>query len=262
MSIWQADGYWVRDTHYPRPVLPLFVSYGLEPVEVGSARAYEECSFPIERYRYLVLHGYVFQRSEPYGGDAPPIMARFPILFHLWRVNPKLRRRILTFDQFVREGGFERNVTAWTEVWSPEAKKRLETIRPFDRKKADFPEIADHLDACYEYLCWSWCPHSQIVLLTMYVQGRWVELRLLFVVEGGTTGKVQWWIIRKCQLFEISWHFNPHKAVREYWGCHVTCFKPVSKIMIGVDKNVVMWFQNLKVIMDAFQPKHFPFVIC
>lgn len=177
MSIWQADGYWVRDTyHYPRPVLPLFVSFGLEPVEVGSARAYEEWSIPVERYSYLVLHGYVFQRTEPYGGDTPPIMARFPFLLHLWRVNSKLRRRILGFDRFLREGGFERNVTSWAEVWLPEAKKRLEPIRPFDRKKAVLPEIADHLDACYEYLCWAWCPHFQIVTLTVYLRGRWVEL--------------------------------------------------------------------------------------
>lgn len=146
MSLWEAKGFWMRDNiHWPRPVHPLFVSYGLIPVEVGSARAFEEWSMPSLKYTYLVLHGYVFQRIEPLGGDTPPIMERFPFLFHLWRINPMLRRRVLGFGKFFKEKGFENHVHSWKDVWEPEAQRRLEPIRKFDRANASLDELAGRI---------------------------------------------------------------------------------------------------------------------
>lgn len=177
MSLWEAKGYWRRDNiHWPRPVHPLFVSYGLIPVEVGSARAYEEWSMPSLKFAYLVLHGYVFQRIEPLGGDTPQIMERFPFLFHMWRINPKLRSRVLGFGRFLKEKGFENHVHAWKDVWEPEAQRRLEPIRSFDRANASLEELANHLDQCYDFLCWSWNPHIKVVMIGMYIRGRWLEV--------------------------------------------------------------------------------------
>jgi rifampicin phosphotransferase len=186
MSLWEAKGFWMRDNiHWPRPVHPLFVSYGLIPVEVGSACAFEEWSMPSLKYTYLVLHGYVFQRIEPLGGDTPPIMERFPFLFHLWRINPMLRRRVLGFGKFLKEKGFENHVHAWKDVWEPEAQRRLEPIRKFDRANASLDELANHLDQCYDYLCWAWNPHNKVVMVGMYIRERWVEVckRLLNLTE-------------------------------------------------------------------------------
>ena len=186
MSLWEAKGFWMRDNiHWPRPVHPLFVSYGLIPVEVGSARAFEEWSMPSLKYAYLVLHGYIFQRVEPLGGDTPSIMERFPFLFHLWRINPKLRSRVLGFERFLKEKGFENHVHAWRNVWEPEAQKRLEPIRDFDRANASLEELTNHLDQCYDFLCWSWNPHTKVVAIGMYIRGRWVEVckRLLNLTD-------------------------------------------------------------------------------
>lgn len=186
MSLWEAKEFWMRDNiHWPRPVHPLFVSYGLIPIEVGSARAFEEWSMPSLKYAYLVLHGYVFQRIEPIGGDAPPIMERFPFLFHLWRINPKLRSRVLGFGRFLKEKGFENHVYAWRDVWEPEALKRLEPIRDFDRAKASLEELANHLDQCYDFLCWAWNPHNKVVMIGMYIRERWIQVckRLLNLTE-------------------------------------------------------------------------------
>ncbi|EGW41979.1 PEP-utilizing enzyme [Desulfosporosinus sp. OT] len=194
MSLWEAKGFWMRDNiHWPRPVHPLFVSYGLLPVEIGSARAYEEWSMPSLKCAYLVLHGYVFQRIEPIGGETPPIMERFPFLFHLWRINPKLRRRVLGFEQFLKERGFENHIHAWRDVWEPEAQRRLEPIRNFDRANASLEELAIHLDQCYDFLCWSWNPHVKIVVLCMYIRGRWLEVceRLLNLTDFETYELVQ-----------------------------------------------------------------------
>lgn len=186
MSLWEAKGFWMRDNiHWPRPVHPLFVSYGLLPVEVGSARAYEEWSMPSLKCAYLVLHGYVFQRIEPIGGDTPSMMERFPFLFHLWRINPKLRSRVLGFERFLKEKGFENHVHAWRDVWEPEARRLLKPIQDFDRANASLDELANHLDQCYDFLCWSWNPHVKIVALGMYIRGRWVEVceKLLNLTE-------------------------------------------------------------------------------
>ncbi|WP_088226165.1 PEP-utilizing enzyme [Desulfosporosinus sp. FKB] len=177
MSHWDAKGFWMRDNiHWPRPVHPLFVSYGLIPIEVGSAHAYEEWSMPSLKYAYLVLHGYVFHRIESIGGDAPPIMERFPLLFHLWRINPLLRSRVLGFGRFIREKGFEKHVNDWREAWEPEAQRRLEPIRDFNRANASMEELANHLEQLYDFLCWAWNPHCKIVMLGMYIRGRWLEI--------------------------------------------------------------------------------------
>ncbi len=177
MTIWQADGFWMRDTiHWPRPVLPLFVSYGLEPIGIGSERAYEEWSIPSKKNAYIVLHGYVYQRSEPIGGDTPAIMERFPFLFHLWRFDPKLRKRIKGFERFLKDKGFEGYVHEWRDQWAIEANNRLKPIRDFDRTNASLADLADHLDQCYEYMCWSWNPHVKIVMISMLIRERWVEL--------------------------------------------------------------------------------------
>lgn len=186
MSLWEAEGFWIRDNiHWPRPVHPLFVSYGLLPVEVGSVRAFEEWSMLTEKFAYLVLHGYVYQRFEPLGGDPPPMMERFPFLFHLWRINPKLRRRVKGLEQFLKEKGFEKHLQDWKDKWEPEAQKRLEPIRTFDRANASLDELANHLDQCYEYLCWAWNPHLKIVMMGMYFRERWLEVcqRLLNLTE-------------------------------------------------------------------------------
>lgn len=186
MSLWEAEGFWMRDNiHWPRPVHPLFVSYGLIPVEVGSARAFEEWSMLSVKYAYLVLHGYVFQSFEPIGGDTPPIMERFPFLFNLWRINPKLRSRVLGLEKFLKEKGFENHVHAWRDVWEPEAQRRLEPIRSFDRVNASLEELAHHLDQCYDFLCWAWNPHCKIVAIGMYFRERWVEVckKLLNLTE-------------------------------------------------------------------------------
>jgi pyruvate,water dikinase len=186
MSLWEAKGFWMRDSiHWPRPVHPFFVSYGLLPIEVGSASAFEDWSIPSLRYNYLVLHGYVFQRIEAIGGDTPPIMERFPFLFHMWRINPEMRKRVLGFDRFIKEKGFENHVHSWRDIWEPEAKKRLEPIRNIDRANASMEELADNLDQCYDYLCWSWNLHNKVVMVGMYIRARWLEVceRLLNLTE-------------------------------------------------------------------------------
>lgn len=186
MTSWEAKGYWTRDTiHWPRPVHPIFVSYGLKPIEVGSEKAYEEWCIPSLKNAYLVLNGYVYQRTEPLGGETPPIMERFPFLFHLWRLDPKMKGRILGFDRFLQEKGFEGNIPTFKNEWEPEAKRRLKPIQDFDRSSASNMGLANHLELCYEFLCWSWNPHIKVVMIGMYMRERWVEVcqRLLNLTE-------------------------------------------------------------------------------
>lgn len=177
MSDFEAKEYWIRDNiHWPRPVHPLFVSYGLTPVEIGSKQAYEDWPIPSEKNAYLVLHGYIYQRTEPVGGDSPKIMEKYPFLFNLWRISPKLRNRILGFERFLKDKGFEKNVSSWKEIWEPEARLRLDPIKNFKRENASLVELADHLEQCYEFLCWSWGPHIKVVMVSMYIRERWLNL--------------------------------------------------------------------------------------
>ena len=186
MLSWEAKGYWTRDMiHCPRPVHPLFVSYGLKPIEVGSQKAYEDWCIPSLRNAYLVLNGYVYQRTETQERETPPIMEKFPFLFHLWRLDPQMRSRILGFERFLQEKGFEKNIPTFKKEWEPEARTRLKPIREFDLAKASAKELANHLERCYEFLCWSWGPHIKVVMIGMYMREKWVEVcqRLLNLTE-------------------------------------------------------------------------------
>ncbi|NMA68979.1 MAG: phosphoenolpyruvate-utilizing protein, partial [Desulfitobacterium sp.] len=186
MAKWEAKGYWTRDTiHWPRPVHPLFVSFGLKPIEIGSEKAYEEWCIPSIKNAYLVLNGYVYQRAELIGGEAPPIMEKFPFLFNLWRLDPNMKKRILGFDRFMKEKGFEKNIGTFKKEWEPEAKTRLKPILEFDPSKATNEELAKHLEECYDFLCCSWNPHVKIVMIGMYIRDKWVGVcqRLLNLTE-------------------------------------------------------------------------------
>jgi hypothetical protein len=77
-------------------------SMWLEPAGIGTERGFAEWSLPMSRYHYKIVNGWVYGRAEPFGGDPPAAVRKLPLLAHLWRLDPKARKRILGFDRFVR----------------------------------------------------------------------------------------------------------------------------------------------------------------
>src|SRR5919198_3786607 len=119
---WEANEAWERDSvHATRPLLPLTVSVWADLMEVGTKKGFAEWSLPIESYRLKAFNGWMYTRVEPLGGEPPALVKKLPVLAHLWRIDPNVRKRILGFDRFVQEGGFERQVPRGGAEGGPEA---------------------------------------------------------------------------------------------------------------------------------------------
>lgn len=175
---WRLDGSgWELDrVHFDRPVTRFTKSFYLDPVTVGSEEGFASWSLPMERYRFELVNGWPYGRAEPFGGEPPRIVEKLPFLAHLWRIDPRSRRRILGFDRFVREGGFERNVDTWAERWRPEAQRRTAQLGDVDPAGAPDDDLARQLEECRRYLDWAWSFHLNIHLVCFYVRGRFKDL--------------------------------------------------------------------------------------
>jgi rifampicin phosphotransferase len=171
-----SEGWELDSVHFSRPVSPLMCSYGLDTVEPGSERGFAEWSLPIERYRVALIDGWAYARADPVAREPPEIVYRFPFLAHLWRIHPKLRARILGFDRFIRDGGFERSVGRWDEEWRPGAEERLAALRSFDLGHASKAELAHHLGALRDFMVWQWSVHLNIHILCSYVRLRYLQV--------------------------------------------------------------------------------------
>lgn len=171
---------WERDSvHFPEPLKPLAQSFGTVPAEQGSAIGFARWSLPVESFRLEAFDGYIYSRMEPFGGEPPKLLRRamqlLPQLAHAWRLDPAVRRRILAFDKFVADGGFENSIDLWQDEWEPEASRRLSTLRALDLEAASDDELAAHLDALYEYIVWAWSVHANVHFVSFYVRGRFFE---------------------------------------------------------------------------------------
>ena len=179
---WSEVSGWRRDAvHYPaRPLHPLDISFVVETVGPGSEVGFVEWSLPMERIADKAVNGgWVYTRLEP-AGDPPEalvrLMSKFPFFFRLWRVIPPLRKRVLGFDAFLAQGGFEGQIDTWDERWRPEAERRVADLRRLDIATANRSEMAAQLEAWHEYMTWQWSVHIRIHLVCFFVRGKLVDI--------------------------------------------------------------------------------------
>lgn len=240
---WEATESWQRDfVHYPAsPVQPLDASFLIDTIGPGSEAGFREWPLPVLRLRSRAINGWVYNRLDMVGGEPPPALARYTFLAHLWRVVPTLRRAVRAFDRFVREGGFERNLEIWDEVWRPEAERRLAALRTFDLGSADDEELCRHLQAWREYMVWSWSPHIRVHLICFYVRGKFAEVcrRLLGLTELETYELVKRSDIGLLEagnlIFDIARRALADQHVLELLG------RPVGQALADLEET---WFQK------------------
>lgn len=183
---WHSSETWELDAiHHSRPVLPLTESTWFDLMEAGTERGFAEWSLPMRSYRMKVVNGWAYVRVEPFGGDPPALAQKVPALAHLWRINPPMRKRILGFQRFLREGGLERQVPRWKREWRPEAERRLAPLRGRDLGTASNQELADQFEAITDFLTWADSVHINLHVLCFCIRARFVEVceRLLGLSE-------------------------------------------------------------------------------
>lgn len=63
----KQSGYWMLDdTHFSRPLTPLFASFMMPAVTVGTKRAFENMKMPIVQFVVKSDHGYYYQMMPPH----------------------------------------------------------------------------------------------------------------------------------------------------------------------------------------------------
>jgi len=63
----KQQGFWMLDdTHFSRPLSPLFASFMLPAVTIGSKRAFENMKMPIEQFIVKTDQGYYYQMMPPH----------------------------------------------------------------------------------------------------------------------------------------------------------------------------------------------------
>jgi pyruvate,water dikinase len=185
MVTWQDSESWQLDAvHCFRPVYPLEDSFFFETFGPGTESAFTAWSFPLERIRCKVFNGWVYTRHDVYDGGEPLTLpgnnASTP------RSDSRIWQRLQDFDRFVRGQGFERHLQIWEEKWLSEAERRLASLRAFDLARASNARLADHFDAWYHHMVWSYSVHIPLHLVSLYVRGRFAEVfrRLLGLTDA------------------------------------------------------------------------------
>jgi pyruvate,water dikinase len=174
---WDSTESWELDAvHFSRPVLPLTESTWLDLMEIGTERGFAELSLPMQCFRMKVVNGWAYTRIEPFGGEPPALLRKVPALARLWRINPKMRKRILGFDRFVRERGFERQVPRWNQEWRPEAERRLAPLRARNLATASNEELAEQLEGLRDFVIWADSLHINLHVLCFYIRAGFVEV--------------------------------------------------------------------------------------
>jgi rifampicin phosphotransferase len=175
-TVMQGNETWERDSfHFSERVPPLVESFNLAPAEAGTRLDFAAWSLPMESFRLAAFDGWVYSRVEPFGGEPSELlrraMAGFPALAHAWRVDPKARRRILSFERFVAAGGFEENVGTWEREWEAEARHRLEPYLSEPTSGLSDDRLVARLVGLRDHLVWVWSIHANIHFTCFYIRG-------------------------------------------------------------------------------------------
>lgn len=103
-------GFWQwRSSHFPKPSSHLHRTVGLLLDSRPFTAAFAEFSLPVETVEFRVINGYGYMRVRPLGGnDSPPRLLR-----RLWRIHPRIRRRIYGCRETVRSGKHRRFLEEW-----------------------------------------------------------------------------------------------------------------------------------------------------
>jgi rifampicin phosphotransferase len=142
-------GFWRRaDTHYPRPLSPFGRSLLLPAANEGFRAMCAEFGLLVETVEEREIGGWVYLRVVPLGGRdwrPPPLWA----LRWLVRLSPRLRKRLRTCAQAVRDDRAGEAIERWRTEWRPDLEQRLAGLRETDLKSLPDEDLAVHLAAIF-----------------------------------------------------------------------------------------------------------------
>jgi pyruvate,water dikinase len=131
-------GYWMRQTsHAPLPVSPFSAAALLDPLNSSIRHGAAELGWLFDGLEMRTIGGWEYMRVVPLGGREPPRLPGWlaPVMF---RLVPKLRRRIRDSVAAMRADVPAALVQRWWREWRPDFTARIQTLR--ERRLASFSD--------------------------------------------------------------------------------------------------------------------------
>ncbi len=145
------DGFWTKDaTHHPGPLRPLVTS-GIGEGDGAVARWAKRSGLVIERLEETTIHGELYNRPVPVGGDGSGKTPPWWVIGIISRVHPEMRRRMAAARALVESGQLDSVSRDWELSGRSRAQAAIEALRAIDLKALEDRAILGHIDAIEEF---------------------------------------------------------------------------------------------------------------
>lgn len=145
-------GHWNLDVdHFPRPMSPMYISYGLSTVTELMKLGAKDLGLPFEGIEFKQIGGWTYGRVVPPGGKdrKPPPKAVMQLLVHL---VPSVRSQVRRMVEVVRTDVFGQYLDRWNNEWRSELVEAGSKLRGVNLGALSDDELDRHLSSVLEYV--------------------------------------------------------------------------------------------------------------
>ena len=145
------EGYWTHGREFhPRPLSPMFASYGLEELNHWLRQLTIDVGLPFDGIEWRVIGGYTYGRIVPPGGkDRKPPPAW--ILGILVKILPSVRSRVKRMVDVVRSDVTGRYIEMWNKEWKAEILNESNKLLAVDLNSLTEVDLEAHLASVFAH---------------------------------------------------------------------------------------------------------------
>jgi pyruvate,water dikinase len=188
------EGYWTRRReHFPRPMSPMYASFGPTMMTESLRLAAKDLGLPFETIDFKLIGDSVYARVIPPGGkDRRPPPAW--LLRILVRLVPSIRAQTKKMIDTVRTDRLGQYLQKWNGEWKPELIKRDNEHLAVNLPSLSDLELESHLSKTFEHVQWAFELHFRYLALPLLTIGElantckdlfaWDNLRVFDLLAG------------------------------------------------------------------------------
>nr|MDQ6899310.1 PEP-utilizing enzyme [Candidatus Dormibacteraeota bacterium] len=158
-------GYWERDAaHWPEPVSPSF-RFILPLMNRLVRVAMDEAGMLFEELRLQEVGGWTYMGIVPLGGKdrkPPPAWLSRMLMPVMFRVMPKLRKRVRSSQRFLASDRCGQYIELWHREWRADAAARIKEFRTVDLKALNDDDLDGQVAARIDFAEQGWLRHFRL----------------------------------------------------------------------------------------------------